>query len=109
MFNTRKINLLSGWGRNLYSRPVKILDDFTKADDLDLSRGMLPTGNHRSYGDSSLTTNGISLSSSNLKAIKLHPEKYYVTCGSGVTIGELSRISVPERLYPFVVPGTEFV
>jgi len=109
MFNTRGVQLVSGWGRNLYSRPARIIGDFTKTFDLDLSRGMLPTGNHRSYGDSSLTTNGISLSSVNLKEIKVNAGKYYVTCGSGVTIGELSRISVPEKLYPFVVPGTEFV
>ena len=100
---------ISGWGRNITSHSHDVLGSEKMDDVKDGVRGAIPSGLGRSYGDSALNTNGIRIDSSSLKSIKQIEDSNVFRCGAGVTIGELSRAAIPLGLYPFVVPGTEFV
>ncbi|ASY24506.1 decaprenylphospho-beta-D-ribofuranose 2-oxidase [Candidatus Planktophila lacus] len=99
----------AGWGRTIFSRPRRIAsssDDFNSDSD---GRGAIATGNLRSYGDSALNSNGVSISTKFLKSITFLENANLVCCGSGVTLGELERAAIAKHKYPFVVPGTEYV
>jgi decaprenylphospho-beta-D-ribofuranose 2-oxidase len=99
----------SGWGRNFVSH-MTLVDEYS---DLLLSsennRGVLAFGGRRSYGDSSLNTGGVSLSTKLLNSCEVDSTVGIAVCGSGLTMGELERIAIPLGWFPEVVPGTEFV
>lgn len=99
----------STWGRNMYSNSYEYLDPFEGLKQIDKSRGAIPVGNFRSYGDSPLNSNGAIYSSKNFRQMSLQHSEGIFTFGSGVTIGELSKFGLERKFYPFVVPGTSFV
>jgi decaprenylphospho-beta-D-ribofuranose 2-oxidase len=101
--------MISGWGRNIWSSSREVLGSEELGKVKEDVRGAIPIGLGRSYGDSALNSNGIRIDSSPLKSIKRLEDTNVFRCGAGVTIGELSRAAIPLGLYPFVVPGTEFV
>ncbi len=104
----------SGWGNNFHSlsaraSPVTIeqAQEFVRAKSL--SRGLLPVGLHRSYGDSSLNSGGTLMDMTALKSISIDIATRIATVGAGVSIAELERAALSQSLYPPVVPGTGYV
>jgi hypothetical protein len=69
---------------------------------------LIPRGNGRSYGDSSLSKNMISCLE--LKRI-LHfdEEQGVITCESGVMLSDLLNFIVPKGFFVPVTPGTKFI
>jgi decaprenylphospho-beta-D-ribofuranose 2-oxidase len=108
MGNSRKV-WYSGWGGNIwsFSKVVSVEDESLFVDVS--SRGGIAAGKGRSYGDSALNSNGVRIDTSLWKQVERLGESNIFRCGSGLTIGELSRFSIPLGFYPFVVPGTEHV
>lgn len=100
----------SGWGRILFSNgQLHRVENFHKIEPEKRGSSGLPIGLGRSYGDSSLNSNGILWTCESLKDIDIDTASSIATCGSGVTIGELEREASLKGLFPPVVPGTEFV
>jgi len=109
MDNKRKLIPVTGWGRTICAIPKKVTENFQDVLNFGQDRGALPIGNLRSYGDTAISSNGILIKSVLNREIKFELKEKIVICGSGVTIGELSRAAISHGLYPRVVPGTEFV
>jgi len=104
----------SGWGNNF--RSLAHLFSAGSADDLQnfvksihSSRGALPVGLHRSYGDSALNSGGTLIDLSALNSIQIDPATGLAVVGAGVTISALERAALKHSLFPPVVPGTGFV
>jgi decaprenylphospho-beta-D-ribofuranose 2-oxidase len=99
----------TGWGRNIwsFSKLISAGDDSLVAEAR--PRGVIAVGKGRSYGDSALNSNGVRIDTSCWKHVERLGESSVFRCGSGLTIGELSRFSIPLGFYPYVVPGTEHV
>ncbi len=105
-----KIVKRTGWGRasSIRSKEVPI-ERFGEVFASQESNSGLAVGLGRSYGDSSLNSNGLSWSCLSKKEILIDSSKQEAICGAGVTIGELERAACKKNLFPPVVPGTEFV
>ena len=105
-----KIKKRTGWGRTSSARSKVIpIERFGQTISSKESNSGLAVGLGRSYGDSSLNSNGLSWSCLSKKEIVIDSLKLEATCGAGVTIGELERAACKKYLFPPVVPGTEFV
>jgi decaprenylphospho-beta-D-ribofuranose 2-oxidase len=103
--------LQTSWGRTNCSLGVS-LDNFEELPGVTAevrSRGAIPSGRFRSYGDSALNSGGININSNKFKAIEIQADKGIAICGSGVTIGELEYAAHLYGLLPAVVPGTGYV
>ena len=101
---------MKSWGNIYNTKNSKVLEinDFNKIS-LSNPNSYLPYGLGRSYGDSCLNSDGIYLDTSNCKKILNYDEKNgVVECESGITVGELSKLTMPEWFVP-VSPGTKFV
>lgn len=102
-------SLTTGWGRNTFSWG----DEISIQQFLDLmpapSRGCIPRGLGRSYGDSASNSNGYCIRPEGLSERSVSIKNSVATCAAGVTIGELERIALINNYFPRVVPGTEFV
>jgi len=106
--------LVSGWGRNFSSLSKRasistieqLQEVVAQAGD---SRGLLPVGLHRSYGDSALNSGGVLVDLSALNRIEIDPVARTAAVGTGVTIRELESAALKHSLFPPVVPGTGFV
>ena len=106
--------LVSGWGRNFSSLSKRArISSIDEAQEflakIDPSRGALPVGLHRSYGDSALNSGGTLIDLSSLNGIVINPDSQTATVGAGVTIRDLERAALVRSLFPPVVPGTGFV
>jgi len=100
-----------GWGRTNCSLGIS-LDNFEELPSVTqevLSRGAIPSGRFRSYGDSALNSGGVNINSNKFKMIDIQADKGTATCGSGVTIGELEYAAHLHGFLPAVVPGTGYV
>jgi decaprenylphospho-beta-D-ribofuranose 2-oxidase len=103
--------LQMGWGRTNYSLGVS-LDNFEELSGVTAevrSRGAIPSGRFRSYGDSALNSGGVNFNSNKFKMIEIQPDIGMAICGSGVTIGELEHAAHLYGFLPSVVPGTGYV
>lgn len=99
-----------GWGRNFHTR-----NEILEVREI-LPRGLksigstgLAVGLGRSYGDSSLNSEGVYWSSLSSKKITIDAKNKIATCEAGATIGDLETESLKFGLFPPVVPGTQFV
>jgi decaprenylphospho-beta-D-ribofuranose 2-oxidase len=100
----------TGWGRTSQATCELIdIDEFDHRGIAETGSFGLTVGLGRSYGDSSLITNGATWSCRFKKNIDINRKEFVATCGSGVTIGELERAAAEVSLFPPVVPGTEYV
>jgi FAD/FMN-containing dehydrogenase len=73
-------------------------------------RTFLPFGNGRSYGDVCLNSEGLLLDARGLdRFIAFDSTKGILRCESGVMLGEILALTVPQGWFPPVVPGTKFV
>ncbi|MFR0692307.1 FAD-dependent oxidoreductase [Enterobacterales bacterium AE_CKDN230030158-1A_HGKHYDSX7] len=74
------------------------------------SRGTLPYGNGRSYGDSCLAYSGELLQTRQLdRMINANWETGLVRMEAGVTLAELLAVAIPRGWFLPVTPGTKFV
>jgi decaprenylphospho-beta-D-ribofuranose 2-oxidase len=100
----------TGWGRTSSSEsacfPIQKFSEFRYSDSVKSGLGV---GLGRSYGDSSINSQGIHITSEYLTEISIDVSTKIVECGSGVTIGDLERVALQNGLFPPTVPGTEFV
>jgi FAD/FMN-containing dehydrogenase len=105
--------MLTSWGRVLHveqdvvalksrfdSLPKNLFDSST----------ILPYGNGRSYGDSSLNAGGTALKTRVLdRFISFDPCTGVLCCEAGVLLSEILRLVVPQGWFLPVTPGTRFV
>jgi len=100
----------TGWGRTprIKTRTLPI-EMFDKTQYLPSMESGLAVGLGRSYGDSSLNSQGLSWSCLSRNEVFIDVTSQEAHCGSGVTVGELERAAAENKLFPPVVPGTEFV
>ena len=102
----------TGWGRALSAdNHCYEISEFAKLKTSSANASGLAIGLGRSYGDSSLNSEGIHWSCGihSKIAIEKIEDSFVADCGAGVTIGELERAAINAGLFPLVVPGTEFV
>jgi decaprenylphospho-beta-D-ribofuranose 2-oxidase len=103
------IRVRQGWGLNFRSRSTHYSIREFHGQRLIQEKSGLPVGNARSYGDTSLNSDGAIFSTSDSKAIVIDVENQVANCESGVTIGELERAAIEYGFFPETVPGTEYV
>jgi decaprenylphospho-beta-D-ribofuranose 2-oxidase len=105
------IEVQHGWGLTPKSRgfSTNTFEDILKLEEPKESRGAIPCGMSRSYGDSSLNSGGYRLLSIAYKGIDIDETSGIATCGSGVSIRELEYVAHLKGFLPPVVPGTSFV
>lgn len=71
---------------------------------------LLPYGNGRSYGDSCLNKDGISLDTRALNhLIAFDPKTHLLRCESGVLLADILHHFVPQGWFLPVTPGTQYV
>jgi decaprenylphospho-beta-D-ribofuranose 2-oxidase len=106
--------LTSGWGR---TAPVRA-DVVTPRDAAEVAgapasagtRGALPRGLGRAYGDAAQNAGGTLLDLSRLDAISdFDAERGAVTAGAGVSLDRLMRVTLQRGWFVPVTPGTRFV
>lgn len=108
---SEEIEIHYGWGLNQKSRgfstnnPNEIIV-LAKTKD---SRGAIPYGLGRSYGDSASNSGGFRLTSENYRFIEINESTGVARCGSGISIHELEYESSLRGFLPAVVPGTSYV
>ena len=106
-----KIKIIHGWGKfNSYKSNIfypktmhelKHLINVTKND-------FIVRGMGRSYGDSSINDNVISLEKMK-KNIALDIENKSVKCSSNITYKELNKYLIQNNFFPIVTPGSQYV
>jgi len=106
--------LVTGWGRNFSSLSKRAsIATIAQAQEVVAhaadTRGLLPVGLHRSYGDSALNSGGVLVDLSALNGIEIDSVARTAIVGAGVTIRELESSALQHSLFPPVVPGTGFV
>ena len=104
--------MISGWGNfkayNSKKFNPKNLGELKKLIKNPKYQNFICRGNGRSYGDSSLNTNIISLK--NLKKnIKIDIKNKIVECSSNVILKELNKKLLNKNLFLCVTPGTQYI
>jgi FAD/FMN-containing dehydrogenase len=72
------------------------------------SAGLIPRGLGRSYGDSALAPRVLGSRYLN-SFLRLDEDTGELTCGAGVSLGQVIKTLLPRGWFPPVVPGTQFV
>lgn len=101
---------ISGWANN----PIALTDVQEIHPGLNLvlgndSRGAIPRGLGRSYGDSAINSGGTAIDSKRLNSVSIDPVLGIAVVGAGVKISQLERESLVHGFFPYVVPGTAYV
>ena len=101
----------TGWGLNLKARGFSAnnFEDVRRIREDNRTRGVIPSGLSRSYGDCSISSGGVRFKSSNYRGISIDALTGLADCGSGVSIRELEYEAHLRGFLPPVVPGTSFV
>ena len=100
----------TGWGRTKRSKGYCYpAENFTEIKNQSKTISGLGIGLGRSYGDSSLNSQGIYWSSENLRKVSIDVSTGIADCESGLSIGDLERCALKLGFFPPTVPGTEFV
>ena len=82
--------------------------DSLKSYVVNSQKGFIPRGNGRSYGDSALSPNVVSMLGFN-RIIDFDVENGVITAESGVLLSELLEVIVPRGYFLPVTPGTKFI
>jgi len=98
-----------GWGRRNKTKSKCFSTTEFGIDLKSTTSSGLPIGLGRSYGDSSINSNGVYYTVGDKKKIEINSMDKTAKCGAGATIGDLERIAIKYGLFPPTVPGTEFV
>ena len=104
--------MISGWGKfknyNCKKFSPKNLKELKKIIKNPKYHNFISRGNGRSYGDSSINTNILSLK--NLKKnIKINTRYKIVECSSNVLLKELNEKLLTKNLFLCVSPGTQYI
>jgi decaprenylphospho-beta-D-ribofuranose 2-oxidase len=99
----------TGWGRTHSSSSKCYEIDEINQSLFDENSNGLAIGLGRSYGDTSVNSNGLYIRLGSTKKIEIDLTLMTATCSANVTIGELERASIKKNLFLPTVPGTEFV
>jgi len=101
------------WGRFPQVRPERVVPVYWRDEIPDLAtfeRPVLPYAYGRSYGDSCLNEDGITLDVSNLRHfLSFDEEQGLLCCEAGVTLAEVLDVIVPRGWFLPVTPGTKYV
>jgi len=101
------------WGRYPKVTHAQVLPVYWRSDIPDLAQSdqpVLPHAYGRSYGDSCLNENGVSLDVSHLnRFISFDEETGLLCCEAGVSLAEILKVMVPRGWFLPVTPGTKFV
>jgi len=110
----RRARLLTGWGRTAPTRAL--LEEPTSQDGVDHvlsrsgSRGVIPRGLGRSYGDAAQNAGGVVISTQGLPGlVELDTATGRARVSAGTSLGQLIAHVLPRGWFPAVVPGTQFV
>jgi FAD/FMN-containing dehydrogenase len=101
---------IANWG----NYPVLESDErsFTFLEDMrqyvQTTKGFIPRGNGRCYGDASLAANTISTTKFD-KILSFDISTGTFECQSGITLDQILEITVPEGWFLPVTPGTKFI
>jgi decaprenylphospho-beta-D-ribofuranose 2-oxidase len=99
----------TGWGKTHSSTSTCYsTNEFTAGLRL-VSKFAIPIGLGRSYGDSSINSEGVYLEVESDKKISIDSEQMFALCDANVSIGDLERAAIKKGFFPPTVPGTEFV
>lgn len=106
--------LLTGWGRTAPSRASVVrprrVDDIVQALGTVGTRGALPRGLGRSYGDVAQDGGGLVFDMTTMDAPSaLDERRGTLTAGSGASFDRILRAIVPRGWFLSVTPGTRFV
>ncbi|HET9075202.1 MAG TPA: FAD-binding oxidoreductase [Solirubrobacteraceae bacterium] len=74
-----------------------------------LTRGAIPRGMGRSYGDAAQRWGGVAIDTTRLTRIHIDPASGRAEVGAGVVLGDLMAAAAPLGWLVPVVPGTQFV
>ncbi len=101
------------WGRYPRVKHTQVIPIYWRSEVPDLEhieQPVLPYAYGRSYGDSCLNENGISLDVSHLnRFISFDEETGLLCCEAGVSLAEILAVMVPRGWFLPVTPGTKFV
>ncbi len=100
------------WGRYPRVKHTQVKPVYWRSEvpDLEQSEPVLPHAYGRSYGDSCLNENGVSLDVSHLnRFISFDEETGLICCEAGVSLAEILEVMVPRGWFLPVTPGTKFV
>jgi decaprenylphospho-beta-D-ribofuranose 2-oxidase len=106
--------MVTGWGRNpatasLVARPTS-RDELVKAGIDAGSRGVIPRGLGRAYGDAAMNAGGLVVEATGVSGVfDLDPATGLVRALAGTSLDDLMRVSIPQGWFPPVTPGTRFV
>jgi len=98
-----------GWGKTHSSTSLCYTSQEFNEKLRSKTKSGLPIGLGRSYGDSSINSQGVYFEVDSSKKIEINEEEMYATCSAEVSIGELERAAIKRGFFPPAVPGTEFV
>jgi decaprenylphospho-beta-D-ribofuranose 2-oxidase len=106
--------VLTGWGRTAASVSRVITPaggaDAVLAMEAPQTRGVIPRGLGRSYGDAAQNAGGTVISTAGLnRIIDLDRERGVARVEAGVSLDQLMRASVPWGWWPAVTPGTRSI
>jgi decaprenylphospho-beta-D-ribofuranose 2-oxidase len=104
---------LHGWGRNprrltqiISPTNIRNLEEKVRNSSV---RGILATGLQRSYGDSTLNSGGITVSTSAFNWHLIDEVTGIAIAGAGLSIRQLENAALAKDFFPPIVPGTGFV
>ena len=98
---------ISGWGNSLHSLSlIKTLSQENPVVNEVNSRGAIPRGLGRSYGDSANNSGGTVLYAGGFNHKYIDPQSGIAVVGAGVTLHALESDGLKIGYFPFVVPGT---
>jgi decaprenylphospho-beta-D-ribofuranose 2-oxidase len=97
-----------GWGRTHTSTAACYSEDQFNEELRIKTQSGLAVGLGRSYGDSSITSQGVYYKIKPSE-IEINEIEMFAKCSAGSTIGDLERAALEKGFFPPTVPGTEFV
>jgi FAD/FMN-containing dehydrogenase len=107
-----KHQILSGWGNAPAQDCVSYRPEKKRELQLILKEhqgSLLARGMGRSYGDASLSANGVIRTERMDHFIEFDPSRGVVRAQAGVTLAELMDLAIPRGWFPANIPGTRFV
>jgi decaprenylphospho-beta-D-ribofuranose 2-oxidase len=105
------LEIQTGWGLTPKSRGFSTsnIQEILELEAEQSTRGVIPSGLGRSYGDSSLNSGGYRINSNSHHELEIDSVNGIANCGSGVSIRDLEYEAHLKGFLPPVVPGTSYV
>ena len=105
---------LSGWGRypvqRTYLNRPESLSSLASSIGQAGARTVVARGYGRSYGDAAINADGLTILTERLdRLLSFDVKTGILSCESGVALGEILRVFVPDGWFLPVTPGTQYV